>query len=179
MIDLMSQWIDDGKIMAKDLGKICRGLELFPSATNQRHLLLSKLVARCRSLVNALDAATCSISDTVQDLASSTTEKLQAACTAHDIPTYETDMKGNLIERMIDHISQGECAKELAPGCDHCVSEALPSIHNVLYVQLSVLQSIEPVLNASQLYRVLDIYGVTYSKSDSRKRLKMELWTYI
>ena len=78
-------------------------------------------------------------------------------------------MKGNLIERMIDHISQGECTKELAPGCDHFVKEALPSIHNVLHVQLSVLQSIEPVLSASQLWRVLDIYGVTYSESDSRK----------
>lgn len=179
LIDLTCQWVDEDELTTSDLQAICRGLGLRPGKTHQRRSLLSKLAVRRQSLVGALDTAALSITETMQTLGSSSKlDAVRATCTAHDVPVDQTETKGSLVDRMIEHITRGECAEGLAPGCDRVLKDASPSVQDVVHAQLSVLQVIEDGLSSSQLRRVLDLHGVDYGEDDNKKKLRSRLRTY-
>lgn len=179
LIDLTCQWVDEGVLSSKDLGSICQGLGILPGKTQQRRSLLLKLAAQRRCLVGALDAATLSITETLRALGStSKLDTIRATCAAHDIPIDQSESKGSLTDRMINHIARGECAEGLAPGCDHVIKESSPSVRNVVHAQLSVLTAMENGLSPSQLRSVLELHGIAYAEGDTKKKLRSHLRAY-
>lgn len=124
IIDLTCKWMDDSVLTTKDLVYICQALE-GPIVSKQRRWLLAKLVSRRHLLVSALEAADCSIPDAMRSLGSSSTlAAVRATCTAHDIPVSQTDEKEVLVSKVLDHVTQGNCAERLAAGCDCMMNEA-------------------------------------------------------
>ena len=180
MIDLTSQWLDSGSLTSKDMGKICHALELVPSATKQTRSLLSKLANRRRSLVLALDMANMSIPETVQNLGStSTLATVRATCIVHDLPTSQDDTKVDLVDRIIEHVTHGNCAEKHAPGCDQLLKEASPSVQDVVHMQLSVLQCIKGLLSTRQLQKILDLHGIAHEEHESKRKLKSHLTKFM
>jgi len=180
VIDLISEWVDGEKLSTGILKRVCRMLGLVSSVTKQRRSLLSKLATQRRSLVKALDAAGLLVKDTLHNLGSSSTlETVRATCIAHSIPTEREGGKQSLIDDLVNHLTHGNCAEKVEPGCDRVMKEMSPSLNDVIHTQVSVLQCIRDVLSTHQLRRVLDLHGVNYDDCDSKKKLKSRLKRYI
>ena len=179
IIDLVCEWADIGKISAQDLRYICHALGFSPSLTNQRRSLLAKLAAHRRHLICALDIAQVSLQDTLRNMGtSSSIEKIHAVCGAHDIPL-ETREKTELIDNVIDHITNGNCSEKKGPGCESVAKELLPTAADTVHMQVSVLQHIHSLLSVRQLHKVLDIHGIKYDEGETKRKLKYRLTMYI
>ena len=180
MIDLTCKWVDEGLLTTKDLAYICRTLEGDRCTMKERRKLLVHLGSRRKLFVNSIAMANYSITDTIHNLGStSTLTTVRATCAAHEIPTTQGDTKGKLTDELIGHITRGNCAEKLAAGCERVVKDASPVVSDVIHTQLSVLRCVGDALSANQLRKVLDLHGIAYKQSDSRKMLRLRLRTYL
>jgi len=180
IIDLVSEWVDSNKLATGSLIRMCRMLGFVPSATSQRRSSLSKLAAHRRSLVKALDMANLSVKETFHNLGSSSTlDTIRGTCMAHNVAADQSDEKQALIHNVVEHLTHGNCAETVAPGCDHIMKEVSPSLDDVIHTQVGVLQCIQDVLSTRQLQKILDLHGVDYAITDNKKRLKSRLKKYI
>lgn len=180
VIDLTLEWFDNGNLTVAELDQICLALGLTSSATKKKRSVLSKLAGCRRDLVNALDMSETSIEKTMHDVASSSTsEGLRATCTAHNVPLSMTEGKEGLTNAFIEHVAFGKCAENLGPGCDQFAKEANLTTTDVLAAQAGILARMKETLTTRQLQRVMELHGIYYNPSDSRKRLKQRLGWYI
>jgi hypothetical protein len=160
MIDLVTEWFDNGKLSVRDLAIICKSIGIVPSATKQKRLLLSKLTIHRRDLICELDTATSTLPDIVHNLGSSSKlETLRALCGAHCMHSHEGG-KECLTDNFFDHITNGICAEKTGPGCENVMRQVAPLVDDVIHTQVDVLRHIHSLLSARQVRRVLDLHEI-------------------
>jgi hypothetical protein len=178
LIDLVCKWADEDTISTRDLSYICNALEPMPSMTGRRLSLMRMLARQRRHLLRSLDVATLPLKDTLQNLGSSSSlETVRAMCAAHKVPTQNE--KVDLVEDLMGHFTQGDCAENSSPGCSSITKEVSSSMGVDVCTQVSVLQHMKSLLSSRQLRRVLDLHGISYDEDDSKKKLKQRLTWYV
>ena len=101
-------------------------------------------------------------------------EEVHAMCNAHDVPIRDEE-KDDMAAGLLDHIVNGHCADRKGPACDNVYEEVTPADPDAIHTQVCVLRHMHPLLSTRQLHKVLNLLGIHYNNSETKKKLKSGL----
>ena len=182
VLDSTLRWVEQGELTIDDLARVCRSINIQPSAKNKKRSLLTKLTERRRLLLDVVDVAALALPELLCRLGSGSSLKVvKSVAAAHGIDASEVTTKDDGTRRVFEHITRGECANSIknAAGCEQLARDARPRQTNAIHLQVAVLWSIIENASKQQLHKIFDLHDIDYEPTDKKKTLKTRLRRYI
>jgi hypothetical protein len=180
-IDSLLEWMDEGSLTLNDLICICRALGITSGALQNRKSLQKQLVERCRRLLGLEDAADVSLPDLFPQIGGSSSMKsLKSIGVTHGIEILDVGGKEDGRGEILKHITTGKCAEQAdsAPGCERVLRDAGLKQQDAVHLQVAVLAHVVGIASKKQLCKILDLHGIDYEPTDSKKMLRLRLKRY-